>query len=75
MDVEFIAKKFDARNILSKKLDIYSKIFFRDVGNFISTPVWIGPASPDAGVKLLRQLFLQCMYILMATLYIIYQAK
>ncbi len=25
-----------------------------------STPVCIGPASPDAGVELLRQLFLQC---------------
>ncbi len=34
MDVAFIAKKFDACNIMSKKLDIYSKIFFRDVGNF-----------------------------------------
>ncbi len=33
MDIVFIAKKFDARNILSKKFDIYSKIFFRDVGN------------------------------------------
>jgi hypothetical protein len=26
-----------------------------------STPVSFGPASPDAGVELLRQLFLQCM--------------
>jgi hypothetical protein len=30
----FIAKKFDARNILSKKFDILSKIVFMDVGNF-----------------------------------------
>jgi hypothetical protein len=34
MDVAFIAKKFNARKILSKKFDIYSKNFFRDVGNF-----------------------------------------
>ncbi len=27
--------------------------------SFFLTPVWIGPASPDAGVELLRQLFLQ----------------
>ena len=27
-----------------------------------STPVSFGPASPDAGVELLRQLFLQCVY-------------
>ncbi len=30
----FIAKKFDKCKILLKKFDIYSKIFFRDVGNF-----------------------------------------
>jgi len=24
-------------------------------------PGWIGPASPDAGIELLRQLFLQCI--------------
>ncbi len=29
-----IAKKFDKCKILLKKFDIYSKIFFRDVGNF-----------------------------------------
>ncbi len=35
-----------------------------DAENFFSTPVWIGPASPDAGVELLRQLFLQCMNLI-----------
>ncbi len=30
----FIAKNFDKCKILLKKFDIYSKIFFRDVGNF-----------------------------------------
>ncbi len=30
----FIAKKFDKCKIFLKKFDIYSKIFFRDVGNF-----------------------------------------
>jgi hypothetical protein len=30
----FIAKKFDKCKILLKKFDIYSKIFYRDVGNF-----------------------------------------
>ncbi len=30
----FKAKKFDKCKILLKKFDIYSKIFFRDVGNF-----------------------------------------
>ncbi len=49
----FIPKKFDLCKIMSEKFDIYNKIFFRDA-------VWIGPASPDAGVELLRQLFLQC---------------
>ncbi len=34
MGVAFIAKKLDARNILSKKFDIYSKIVFMDAGNF-----------------------------------------
>jgi hypothetical protein len=31
--VAFIAKKFDARNILSKKF-VYCKIVFMDAGNF-----------------------------------------
>ncbi len=30
----FIVKKFDISEILSKNIDIYVKIFFRDVGNF-----------------------------------------
>ncbi len=42
---------------MPEKFDIYSKIFCRDV----SIPVCFGPASPDAGVELLRQLFLQCI--------------
>ncbi len=46
---------------MTEKFDIYSKIFYRDVEKFVrSTPVSFGPASPDAGVELLRQLFLQC---------------
>jgi hypothetical protein len=28
----------------------------------ICSPVSFGPASPDAGAELLRQLFLQCMH-------------
>jgi hypothetical protein len=39
---------------MSEKFDIYSR-------KICSTPVSFGPASPDAGVELLRQLFLQCM--------------
>ncbi len=33
------------------------------MSELFSTPVWIGPASPDAGVELLRQLFLQCAFL------------
>ena len=43
MDVAFIAKKFDARNILSKKFEIYSKIVFMDAGNFFDT--WLNWSS------------------------------
>jgi hypothetical protein len=54
--------KVRSSTFVNNKFDIYSKIFFRDVGKkkLFSIPVWIGPASPDAGVELLRQLFLQC---------------
>ncbi len=33
-----------------------------DAENIFPTPGWIGPASPDAGIELLRQLFLQCTH-------------
>ncbi len=57
----FIAKKFETYKILSKKFDIYSKIFLPGCWKIFLTPGWIGPVSPDADVKLLCQLFLQCM--------------
>jgi hypothetical protein len=45
---------------MSKKLGFCKEYVWRLSSKLFSTPVWIGPASPDAGVELLRQLFLQC---------------
>ncbi len=62
-DVAFETIQFCRRSSTFVKVCRKSSIF---IGKFsagrklFSTPVWIGPASPDAGVELLRQLFLQC---------------
>jgi len=60
-DIQYLLKKFDICKSLSKKFDIFDNIVFRDARIFFQHQAEFGPASPHAGVELLRQIFLQCI--------------